>query len=143
MEAAATGAPLFITTSEPAPGFPPGLQLPHLAHRELIAPVHVFALILRLSSPICLQTPRRKPHHPAFGRTGHCSPYLSPHFCAIKLTHLKTIRFFDLVGFPRLTCLRANCRVPPTSAIWCTPPVHRTNPEGALRVDCGGSGEVR
>ena len=30
-----------------------------------------------------------------------------------------------------------NCRVPPTSAIWCTPPVHRTTREGALRVECG------
>jgi hypothetical protein len=28
-----------------------------------------------------------------------------------------------------------NCRVPPASAIWCTPTVHRTNCEGALRVD--------
>jgi LysR family transcriptional regulator, hydrogen peroxide-inducible genes activator len=27
-------------------------------------------------------------------------------------------------------------RVPPTPAIWCTPPVHSTNREGSLRADC-------
>ena len=43
----------------------------------------------------------------------------------------------DTFGTPsRNGRLWLSCRVPPKSAIGCTPSVHRTNGEGALRVDC-------
>ena len=36
---------------------------------------------------------------------------------------------------------RCDCRIPPTSAIWYTPAVHRTKREGALRVDSSPCGK--
>jgi hypothetical protein len=43
--AEATGAPVVITTFEPAPAIPAGLQLPTSAQSELMAPVHVDLLM--------------------------------------------------------------------------------------------------
>ncbi len=44
-EAKATGVPLAIVTSEPAPGTPAGLQLSASAQSELMSPAHVDVLM--------------------------------------------------------------------------------------------------
>jgi hypothetical protein len=53
IEAEATGDPVAVVTSEPAPGMPAGLQLPASPQSELTAPVHVFRLMPRLLDLHC------------------------------------------------------------------------------------------
>jgi hypothetical protein len=58
-EAKATGVPLAITTSEFTPGTPAGLQLSASSQSELIAPVHVDLLLMRLSFLDCHAMPAK------------------------------------------------------------------------------------
>jgi hypothetical protein len=57
IEAEATGAPLATTTSEFTPGMPAGLQLSASFQSELMGPVHVDLLMMRLPHLVCHATP--------------------------------------------------------------------------------------
>ena len=78
--AEATRAPVVITTFEPAPRMPAGLQLPASAQSELMAPVHVDLLGV-LSQELTSHSqpcPKRRPSPPGWLLTVSLARVLAP-----------------------------------------------------------------